>query len=92
MPHSFDPAARRELPNSVRVTGEELLANWFGLFNRTLEAGAEPKDIPWAWIQYAYRGYIALQRVMCPSSAADNRSQMVSASGRPVAAIACRAA
>ena len=43
----------------VRVRGEELLANWFGWFNRTLEATADPKDIPWGWIQYAYRGYIA---------------------------------
>ena len=47
----------------VRVQGEELLANWFGWFNRTLEAGADPADIPWAWIQYAYRGYLALQAV-----------------------------
>jgi SAM-dependent methyltransferase len=47
----------------VRVRGEELLANWFGWFNRTLEATAESKDIPWAWIQYAYRGYIGLQKV-----------------------------
>jgi len=47
----------------VRVQGEELLANWFGWFNRTLEATADPRDIPWSWIQYAYRGYIALQRV-----------------------------
>ena len=43
----------------VRVRGEELLANWFGWFNRTLEATADPKDIPWGWIKYAYRGYIA---------------------------------
>jgi len=47
----------------VRVRGEELLANWFGWFNRTLEAGADPRDIPWGWIQYAYRGYLALQAV-----------------------------
>ena len=47
----------------VRVQGEELLANWFGWFNRTLESSADPKGIPSAWIQYAYRGYIALQRV-----------------------------
>jgi hypothetical protein len=47
----------------VRVRGEELLANWFGWFNRTLEATAEPRDIPWPWIQYAYRGYLLLQRV-----------------------------
>jgi ubiquinone/menaquinone biosynthesis C-methylase UbiE len=48
---------------AVRVQGEELLANWFGWFNRTLEASADPADIPWAWIQYAYRGYVALQAV-----------------------------
>jgi SAM-dependent methyltransferase len=47
----------------VRVQGEELLANWFGWFNRTLEAGADPADIPKAWIQYAYHGYLLLQRV-----------------------------
>jgi ubiquinone/menaquinone biosynthesis C-methylase UbiE len=48
--------------SDVRVRGEELLANWFGWFNRTLEASADPADVPWGWIQYAYRGYILLQR------------------------------
>jgi ubiquinone/menaquinone biosynthesis C-methylase UbiE len=47
----------------VQVQGEELLANWFGWFNRTLEASAHPQDIPWGWIQYAYRGYLVLQAV-----------------------------
>jgi ubiquinone/menaquinone biosynthesis C-methylase UbiE len=47
----------------VRVRGEELLANWFGWFNRGLEATADPRDIPRGWIQYAYRGYLLLQRV-----------------------------
>jgi hypothetical protein len=47
----------------VRVRGEELLANWFGWTNRTLEATADPSDVPWAWRQYAYRGYLALQAV-----------------------------
>jgi len=47
----------------VRVRGEELLANWFGWFNRTLEATAVHEDIPHGWFRYAYRGYIALQRV-----------------------------
>ena len=66
--HAFVPAdlerhARAGGFTDVRVRGEELLANWFGWFNRTLEASAEPKDVPWAWIQYAYRGYILLQRV-----------------------------
>jgi hypothetical protein len=47
----------------VRVRGEELLANWFGWFNRTVESTAEPSDIPMPWIQYAYRGYLLLQAV-----------------------------
>jgi SAM-dependent methyltransferase len=47
----------------VRVRGEELLANWFGWFNRTLEASADPKAIPMPWIHYAHRGYLLLQGV-----------------------------
>jgi len=45
------------------VRGEELLANWFGWTNRGLEATADPETVPMAWRQYAYHGYIALQRV-----------------------------
>jgi ubiquinone/menaquinone biosynthesis C-methylase UbiE len=47
----------------VRVRGEELLANWFGWFNRTLEASADPQRIPMPWIRYAHRGYLVLQGV-----------------------------
>ncbi len=47
----------------MRVTGEELLANWFGWTNRTLEASAAPESIPMLWRQYAYRGYLAFQAV-----------------------------
>jgi len=47
----------------VRVRGEELLANWFGWFNRGLEATADPADVPMLWRQYAFRGYLLLQRV-----------------------------
>jgi ubiquinone/menaquinone biosynthesis C-methylase UbiE len=66
--HAFAPAAlARFARNSglaqVRVTGEELLANWFGWANRTLEATADPNDVPWAWRSYAYHGYLALQRL-----------------------------
>jgi ubiquinone/menaquinone biosynthesis C-methylase UbiE len=66
--HAFVPGdlerhARARGFTGVRVRGEELLANWFGWFNRTLEATAEPQDVPRGWIQYAYRGYIVLQRV-----------------------------
>jgi SAM-dependent methyltransferase len=48
---------------AVDVRGEELLANWFGWVNRTLEATAVPDDVPWLWRQYAFRGYLALQRL-----------------------------
>jgi ubiquinone/menaquinone biosynthesis C-methylase UbiE len=66
--HAFAPAelSRAALAcglTDVRVTGEELLANWFGWANRTLEATAQPDDVPWAWRQYAYRGYLLLQQL-----------------------------
>jgi ubiquinone/menaquinone biosynthesis C-methylase UbiE len=62
VPGDLETHARRAGFADVRVRGEELLANWFGWFNRTLEATAEPKDVPTGWIKYAYHGYIALQR------------------------------
>ena len=66
--HAFDPADLQRLMQgagltATRVQGEELLANWFGWFNRTLEASANHDDIPWLWFQYAFRGYLALQKV-----------------------------
>ena len=45
------------------MRGEELLASWFGWFNRTLEASAEHDDIPWGWFNFAKDGYLALQKV-----------------------------
>jgi SAM-dependent methyltransferase len=66
--HAFDPAQLRRLAagaglEDVRVTGEELLASWFGWANRTLESTAAPDDVPWLWRQYAHRGYLLLQRL-----------------------------
>jgi ubiquinone/menaquinone biosynthesis C-methylase UbiE len=66
--HAFAPGelsgfARDAGFDDIRVTGEELLANWFGWTNRTLEATAHPEDVPWGWRNYAYRGYLALQKV-----------------------------
>jgi ubiquinone/menaquinone biosynthesis C-methylase UbiE len=66
--HSFTPAdlERHTVAAGfadVRVRGEEMLANWFGWFNRTLEATAVHEDIPLGWFRYAYRGYITLQKV-----------------------------
>lgn len=45
----------------VNVIGEELAANWFGWFNRALETDGLQTDIPNAWRQYAYRGYLGFQ-------------------------------
>ncbi len=66
--HAFTPAelgahAAAAGLTSVRVCGEELAASLFGWVNRTLEATAEPSEVPWAWRVYAYRGYLLLQRL-----------------------------
>jgi SAM-dependent methyltransferase len=66
--HAFSPdelvaLARAAGFADVRVRGEELLANWFGWFNRALEATADPSDVPMLWRQYAFRGYLLLQQV-----------------------------
>ncbi len=66
--HAFAPgdlaaAARGAGFEDVHVRGEELVANWFGWTNRVLEATAVPEDVPWGWRQYAYRGYLTLQKL-----------------------------
>ena len=61
--HDLAAPARAAGLADVRVVGEELLANWFGWTNRTLESTAEPASVPWLWIQYAYRGYLLFQHV-----------------------------
>jgi SAM-dependent methyltransferase len=66
--HAFTPgelvqAGQASGFEQVRVQGEELLASWFGWANRTLEATAEPSQIPWLWRQYAHRGYLVLQEI-----------------------------
>src|SRR5581483_10695954 len=66
--HAFDPSdlsrlAKRAGFTHVKVRGEELVANWFGWFNRALEATAAPEDVPMLWRQYAFNGYLLLQRL-----------------------------
>jgi SAM-dependent methyltransferase len=66
--HAFMPAelerhARRAGFDPVKVRGEELVANWFGWFNRALEASADPDTVPMAWKRYACDGYLMLQKV-----------------------------
>lgn len=66
--HAFTPGQVEELANragfqQVRVTGEELVANVFGWLARSLEASADPESIPYAWRQFAFRWYMALQKI-----------------------------
>lgn len=66
--HAFEPAdlkawMREAGLGAIRVRGEELVANMYGWVLRTLEASARPEDVPLAWRQFAFRSYIALQRV-----------------------------
>jgi SAM-dependent methyltransferase len=66
--HTFAPQDLTRLAGAagfanVEIKGEELTANWFGWFNRGLEASARPQDIPTHWRNYAFHGYLALQRL-----------------------------
>ena len=66
--HAFSPSDLRRFCaaaglNDVRVRGEELLASIHGWTVRTLEASAEPDQVPLAWRRFAFRSYLALQRL-----------------------------
>jgi SAM-dependent methyltransferase len=66
--HAFDPERLRELVagaglGEARVSGEELVANAFGWVCRSLEATAEADEVPMRWRVFAFRGYLALQRL-----------------------------
>jgi SAM-dependent methyltransferase len=66
--HAFSPGdldrhARGAGLESVRVSGQELTASWFGWANRTLEGTAEPEQLPGLWYHWAHRGYLTLQRL-----------------------------
>jgi SAM-dependent methyltransferase len=66
--HAFAPADLRRLLREAgfeerRVGGEELLANAWGWGLRTVESSAEPESVPWGWRSFAFRSYIALQKI-----------------------------
>jgi len=63
MPRELARLARKAGFDQVKVRGEELVANWFGWFNRALEASADPRQVPMLWRQYAFHGYLILQRL-----------------------------
>jgi ubiquinone/menaquinone biosynthesis C-methylase UbiE len=66
--HAFAPADLRRFLRDAgfedrHVGGEELLANAWGWGLRTVESSAEPESISWAWRRFAFRSYMALQKV-----------------------------
>ncbi len=66
--HAFAPADLRQLLRETgfedrRVGGEELLANAWGWGLRTVESSAEPESVSWGWRRFAFRSYMALQKV-----------------------------
>lgn len=66
--HAFAPGDLTRLCHaagfeSVRLRGEELLANVYGWTLRTVEATAEPGEVPQRWRTFAFRSYLALQRL-----------------------------
>jgi ubiquinone/menaquinone biosynthesis C-methylase UbiE len=66
--HAFSPGDLRRFCqdadlDGIRVRGEELLASIHGWTVRTLEASAEPDEVPWGWRRFAFRSYMALQRL-----------------------------
>jgi SAM-dependent methyltransferase len=66
--HAFSPGDLRRFAagagfDGVRIRGEELLASMHGWTMRTLEGSAVPEQIPWGWKRFAFRTYLALQRL-----------------------------
>jgi ubiquinone/menaquinone biosynthesis C-methylase UbiE len=66
--HAFAPADLRRLLRDAgfeqrHVGGEELLSNAWGWALRTVESSAEPESISFGWRRFAFKSYIALQKV-----------------------------
>lgn len=66
--HAFAPADLRAIPpragfEQTAVNGEELVANVWGWGMRSMESTATPESIPTRWRYFAFRSYIAFQKV-----------------------------
>ncbi|HMT04638.1 MAG: class I SAM-dependent methyltransferase [Solirubrobacterales bacterium] len=66
--HAFVPADLRAIPPrsgfvDTEVNGEELVSNVWGWGMRSLESTATPDTIPHRWRNFAFRSYIAFQKV-----------------------------
>jgi len=62
-PGDLDRFIRGAGLTDVRIKGEELLANVYGWWLRSLEASAEPEQVPAGWRLFAFRSYITLQKL-----------------------------
>ena len=65
--HAFAPDDLRRFAaeagfTDTRVKGEELVANMYGWWLRTIESTADPKRVPHRWQLFAFRSYLALQK------------------------------
>lgn len=63
VPEDLAKVTRNAGFTEVSLRGEELIANWFGWFNRGLEASAQSHEVPMLWRRYAFHGYLLLQRL-----------------------------
>ena len=66
--HAFDPRTLAAIFEAagfaqLHVRGEELIANVWGWGLRTVEATADPEGVPMLWRRFAFRSYLALQRL-----------------------------
>ena len=66
--HAFDPGTLKRIFGhagfgDVRIRGEELLANLYGWWLRTVESTATPEEVPDRWRMFAFRSYLSLQRL-----------------------------
>ena len=65
--HAFAPNDLRRFVDEAgftdtRVKGEELVANMYGWWLRTIESTADPRRVPHRWQLFAFRSYLALQK------------------------------
>lgn len=65
--HAFAPDDLRRLVaeagfTAPRVKGEELVANMYGWWLRTIESTADADQVPHRWQLFAFRSYLALQK------------------------------
>jgi ubiquinone/menaquinone biosynthesis C-methylase UbiE len=66
--HAFTPGQLSDLLDGAgfvdqRLRGEELVSNAYGWLLRSLEATADPDELPMRWKLFAYRTCLALQRL-----------------------------